>query len=164
LKQVRIQTDNGSEFVSSWQTKEASEFVRLAERDWGGHFPIPPGAKTYPPEADLPMADNSDVEALHGRMEQEFYRVEPIGCKAEFFGKAKVYLRWFNYHRMNHYKESIPIQLLSDLTGSQYHPQIFDLDPVLLDSYTPRSAGYNLPVKHKTILKICLLFGEKHVL
>ena len=67
---MRIQTDNGS------------EFVRLAERNWGGHFPIPPGAKTY----------NSDVEALHGGIEEEFYRIEPIDGEAEFFGKAKVYL------------------------------------------------------------------------
>ncbi|MCK4403456.1 MAG: hypothetical protein KAW02_00070 [candidate division Zixibacteria bacterium] len=92
---------------------------------------------------------NSDVEALHGRIEEEFYRIEPIGCKAEFFGKAKAYLRWFNYHRMNHYKEAIPIRLLSDLTGSQYRPQIFDLAPVLLDSYTRRPTGYNVPVKRK---------------
>jgi hypothetical protein len=128
----------GVDLKQGWQKKESSEFVRLVERDWGGHFPIPPGAKTY----------NSDVEALHGRIEQEFYRIEPIGCKAEFFGKAKVYLRWFNYHRMNHYKEAIPFQLLSDLTCNQYHPQIFDLDPVLLDSYIPRSPGYNLPANY----------------
>jgi|GEM_PF-5315666 len=49
---------------------------------------------------------------------------------------------------MNYYKQVIPIQLLSDLTGSQYRPQIFDLNPVLLDSYIPRSTRYNLPVKH----------------
>jgi hypothetical protein len=131
--------------VGSWQKKEPSEFVRLAEGNWGGHFSIPPGAETYPPEADLPMTDNSAVEAMHSRIEEEFYRIEPIGCKTEFFGKAKVCLRWFNYHRMNHYKEVIPTQLLSDLTSNQYHPQIFDLDPVLLDNYTPRSAGYHLP-------------------
>jgi len=111
----------------------------LVEKNWGEHFPIPPGAKTY----------NSDVEAFHGRVEQEFYRIEHIRNKDQFFGKAKAYLRWFNYQRMNHYKEGIPIQLLSDLTGSQYRPEIFDLDPVLLDNYTRRSTGYNVPVKHK---------------
>jgi transposase len=140
LKKVRIQTDNGSEFVGSWQSKDVSEFVRLVEKNWREHFPIPPGAKTY----------NSDVEAFHGRVEQEFYRIEHIRSKDQFFGKAKAYLRWFNYHRMNHYKEGIPIQLLSDLIGNQYRPEIFDLDPVLLDNYTRSPTGYNVPVKHNS--------------
>jgi len=138
LKKVRIQTDNGSEFVGSWQRKDVSEFVRLVEKNWGEHFPIPPGAKTY----------NSDVEAFPGRVEQEFYRIEHIRGKDQFFGKAKAYLRWFNYQRMNHYKKGIPIQLLSDLTGNQYHPHIFDLEPVLLDTYTRSPTGYNVSVKH----------------
>ncbi len=57
-------------------------------------------------------------------------------------------LRWFNYPRMNYYKQTTPIQLLSDLTGYQYRSQISDSDPVLLDSYAPRLTGYNLPVKN----------------
>jgi|GEM_PF-4723885 len=57
-------------------------------------------------------------------------------------------LGWFNYHRTNHYKQVISIQLLSDLIGGQYRSQIFDSDPVLLDNYTPRLTGYNLPVKN----------------
>jgi transposase len=68
LKKVAIQIDNGGEFIGSWQSKEVSKFVRLVEQDWGGHFPIPPGAKTY----------NSDVEAFHHRIEDEFYQIKPI--------------------------------------------------------------------------------------
>jgi len=149
LRKVTIQTDNGSEFRAGWQKRGDSEFMRLAKNDWAGYIPIPPGAKTY----------NSDVEAFHGRIEQEFYRIEPVAGKAHFFSKAKAYLRWFNYQRMNHYKNAIPIQLLTELTGSQYHPRILDLDPVLLDTFTRLAGrrsptGYNVPVEHRFFVKI----------
>lgn len=79
----------------------------------------------------------------------EFYRIEYTRSKDQFFDKAKAHLRCFNYQRMNHYKKGIPIQLLSHLIGNQYRPEIFDLDPVLLDNCTRRSTGYNVPVKHR---------------
>ena len=88
LKKVVIHTDNGGEFVGSSKKKEPSEFVRLVEQNWGGHFPIPPGAKTYL----LMHTHNSDVEAFHRRIEEEFYRIEPINSYLEFFGKAKTYI------------------------------------------------------------------------
>jgi hypothetical protein len=112
--------------------------VRLAEKDWGGHFPIPPGAKTY----------NSDVEAFHRRVEDEFYRVKPINSKLEFFGKAKTYLSWFNYQRNNYYKDESPLKLLNEIKDHNYPPEIFDLPPVLLDDYINQLPGYNLPVRY----------------
>ena len=90
----------------------------------------------------------------------EFYRIERIRSKDQFFGKAKAYLRWFNYQRMNHYKKGIPIQLLSDLIGNQYRREIFDLDPVLLDNCTHRCTGYNVPVKRRNIIENICESGE----
>jgi len=138
LKKVHVQTDNGGEFVGSWQRKELSEFVKLVERDWGGHFPIPPGAKTY----------NSDVEAFHGRIEDEFYRIESIGSYREFFGKAKTYILWFDYQRYNSYKEGSPLQLLRE-SKENYPEDIFNFTPMLLDDYINQIPGYDLPVKYR---------------
>lgn len=145
LKEVHIQTDNGGEFIGSWQKKEPSEFVRLVEKDWGGHFPIPPGAKTYL----LMHTHNSDVEAFHRRVEEEFYRIEPINSYLEFFGKAKTYLQWFNYQRNNSYKGGSPLKLLKESKDHNYPQEIFNLSPVLLDNYINKMTGYNLPVKYK---------------
>jgi transposase len=137
LKKVAIQTDNGVEFLGSWQKKGCSEFVNLAEKEWGGHFPIPPGAKTY----------NSDVEAFHRRIEEEFYRIESISSYREFFGKARTYMQWFNYQRNNSYKEGTPLKLLSE-SKENYPEKIFNFPPVLLDDYINLLPGYNLPVEY----------------
>jgi transposase len=143
LKRITIQTDNGGEFIGNLKKKEVSEFVRLVEKDWGGHFPIPPGAKTY----------NSDVEAFHRRVEEEFYRIEPISSYLQFFGKAKTYMRWFNYKRYNSYKDGSPLKLLKESNENSYPPQIFDFTPILLDNYIKKTTGYNLPVEYKIFLK-----------
>lgn len=142
LKRVAIQTDNGGEYVGKAERKEVSEFVRLAEKDWRGHFPIPPGAKTY----------NSDVEAFHRRIEEEFYRIESIGSYREFFGKARSYMQWFNYQRNNSYKEGSPLKLLRE-SKENYPEEIFNFTPVLLDDYINQLSGYNLPVKHRFFSK-----------
>ncbi len=70
-----VQTDNGGEFVGSWQSKERSMFTRLIEEEFGIlHRRIPPSAKTW----------NSDVKAFHRLIEEELYRVEGFDSLGDF--------------------------------------------------------------------------------
>jgi transposase len=126
LKKVMVQTDNGAEFIGSAAKKQPSEFVLLAQEHLGGHLRIPPGAKTY----------NSDVEAFHRRVEEEFYRIEPISSQKDLLSKAYAYMLWFNYQRKNRYKDNKnPFQILHQLNGSKINKKIFNLPPVILDHY-----------------------------
>lgn len=47
---------------------------------------------------------NSDVEAQHRLIEEEFYKIEPINSDNEFLQKAYTYNLYFNYLRKNSYK------------------------------------------------------------
>ena len=76
------QTDNGSEFIGSWQARQPSAFTRTIQSFPGQqHSRIPPGAYTY----------QSDVETVHALIENElyipesfkgdtFYPLIPISC------------------------------------------------------------------------------------
>lgn len=105
LQDCRIQTDNGSEFIGSWNAKDDSAFTQAVEAVPGlAHHTIPPGAHTW----------QSDVETAHRLIEDEFYEVEHFSGLTDFLHKAYTYNLWFNFARANSYKENqTPWQILT---------------------------------------------------
>jgi len=90
------QTDNGSEYVGSWNAKRSSAYTKTIESVPGQwHNTIFPGAHRM----------QSDVETIHNLMEMEFYEIEQFKNRQDFFNKATSYQLFFNLHRPNSYKE-----------------------------------------------------------
>lgn len=100
------QTDNGSEYIGSWNAKEPSAYTRSIESlpgQW--HNTIFPGAHRM----------QSDVETIHNLMEMEFYEIEQFKSREDFMNKATTYQLFFNLHRPNSYKEhKSPLQLVQE--------------------------------------------------
>jgi transposase len=105
-KKPMRQTDNGSEFIGSWNAKEPSAYTRVIESIPGQwHNTIFPGAHRM----------QSDVETIHNLMEMEFFEIEQFENRQDFFNKATAYQLFFNLHRPNSYKENkTPWQLASE--------------------------------------------------
>ncbi|MFH1008324.1 MAG: hypothetical protein V1800_12620 [Candidatus Latescibacterota bacterium] len=79
LNACRFQTDNGSEFIGSWNAKHDSIFTKTVTSVTGlEHTTIPPSAHTW----------QADVETAHRPIEDEFYEVERLG-KIEYFSLLK---------------------------------------------------------------------------
>lgn len=110
------QTDNGSEYIGSWNAKEPSDYTLAVESmDGQRHQTIFPGAHRM----------QSDVETIHNLMELEFYEIEQFKNRQDFIRKATTYQLFFNLHRPNSYKEhKTPWQLA--------HEKKPDLDKRLL--------------------------------
>jgi len=100
------QTDNGSEYIGSWNAKEPSAYTRAIELLPGQrHYTIFPGAHRM----------QSDVETIHNLMELEFYEIEQFENRSDFMSKATSYQLFFNLHRPNSYKEhKTPWQLAQE--------------------------------------------------
>jgi transposase len=95
LDQSSIQTDNGSEFIGSWNARNDSAFTDTVQSSHHLiHSTIPPSAHTW----------QADVETVHRLIEDEFYEVESFSSKNHFFSKASTYQLWFNIARKNSYK------------------------------------------------------------
>lgn len=124
LRGCRIQTDNGSEFIGSWNAKEDSAFTKLVHSTEGlNHHTIPPGAHTY----------QADVETAHRLIEDEFYEVERFTSRKNFFEKAYTYQLWFNVARKNSYKGNrTPWEILHE-RNPDIKPEIAVLPPIMLD-------------------------------
>lgn len=110
---VTWQSDNGSEFVGSWQAKDDSEFTKTIQAVKGQiHRTIPPGAHRF----------QADVETVHSLMETEFYEIELFAGRSNFLDKATTYNLYFNLARINSGKENkTPWELICDkyLTAHQ---------------------------------------------
>jgi len=90
------QTDNGSEYIGSWNAKNPSDYTLAIESLPGQrHNTIIPGAHTW----------QSDVETIHNLMEMEFYEIESFSSRLDFINKASSYQLFFNLKRPNSYKE-----------------------------------------------------------
>ncbi len=100
------QTDNGSEYIGSWNAKEPSAYTRTIESLQGQrHHTIFPGAHRM----------QSDVETVHNLMELEFYEIENFRNRSDFMAKATAYQLFFNLFRPNSYKENqTPWQLAKE--------------------------------------------------
>lgn len=120
---VTVQTDNGSEFIGSWQAKDDSAFTRTVEGFRATHKTIPPRAHRF----------QADVETVHALMETEFY-LERFKSRADFIAKAATYQLFFNCVRPNSGKENqCALELLKgkDLQqgfGLLYLPPVYGED------------------------------------
>ena len=91
------QTDNGPEYIGSWQAKEPSAYTRAIESVKGQtHLTIFPGAHRM----------QADVETVHNLVEIEFYEIEHFSSRQNFMDKAYSYQLFFNLVRTNSYKEN----------------------------------------------------------
>ena len=98
LNGVTWQSDNGSEFIGSWQAKNDSAFTDAIQRVKGQtHRTIPPGQHRF----------QADVETVHNLMEQEFYEIESFTSRDDFIERANHYQWFFNIARKNSAKENM---------------------------------------------------------
>jgi len=142
LKDNIIQTDNGTEFSSGWQSIKKSGFTKVIEdHNKMIHMFIPPGISTY----------NSDVETAHRLIEEEFYAYEIIESYDDFFNKAWIYSKHFNYSRNNCYKGASPYKILKN-NEVPINSGILNFKPIVLDNhldfYQKYFLKYNLNVKN----------------
>ena len=141
LNRTTWQSDNGAEFVGSWQAKDDSAFTKAIEAVPGQrHRTIPPGQHRF----------QADVETVHSLMETEFYEIEDFRDRPDFLTKATDYNRWFNLARKNSGKEDqTPWQLVRQ-KHPKAHPLLALLAPVFLDEllirrlHMARSGGYDV--------------------
>lgn len=139
-----VQTDNGSEFVAPWNSGKRSAFEEWVDALFAEHKTIPPGAKTY----------QSDVESFHRLIEDEFYKIESVNSRLEFFKKAATYIVWFNWARRNHYKGDTPTAIWKGDPSTiapwlSPPPNLQYIFPILLDKITPyilKQGGYHVPL------------------
>jgi transposase len=124
LSETTWQSDNGSEFVGSWQAKGPSAVTRLIESVPGQRH------KTIPPRAHRFQAD---VETVHNLVELEFYETEKFRSRDELLKKARAYVSYFNTVRRNSGKEmKTPWELLFE-RAPRTPKQVALLAPVILD-------------------------------
>ena len=124
LDGCRFQSDNGSEFIGSWNAKSDSAFTKTIQAVQGlVHTTCPPGAHTW----------QADVETVHRLIEDEFYEVERFRSRQDFLDKAYAYNLWFNIARKNTGKENqTPLDIL-DKKNKNIDPAVVDWRPVFLD-------------------------------
>ncbi|MFH0877240.1 MAG: helix-turn-helix domain-containing protein [Candidatus Omnitrophota bacterium] len=118
------QTDNGSEYVGSWNAKKPSAYTLAVESlDRQHHYTIFPGAHRM----------QADVETIHNLMELEFYEIESFANRLDFMQKAACYQLFFNLHRPNSYKEhKTPWQLIQE-KSPDFDKRLLMIPPVDLD-------------------------------
>jgi hypothetical protein len=134
LEELTVQTDNGSEFGGAWNRRRTPPaFTRLVEQKYRcrQHRFNPPHRSTY----------NSDVEAVHGLMEQEFYHLEPFrGDLQSFLNLAWTYQLWFNYLRENSAKGIAPLTSCGPSAPLGSIPRSMPCRLCIVISLSPRSA------------------------
>lgn len=118
------QTDNGSEYIGSWNAKNPSAYTLTIESlDGQRHRTIFPGAHRM----------QSDVETIHNLMEIEFFEIEQFENRNDFFNKATSYQLFFNLKRPNSYKEhKSPLQLVQEKRPN-LNQRLLMIPPVDLD-------------------------------
>ncbi len=144
LSKTTWQTDNGSEFVGSWQSSGPSAFMSLVESVPGQrHRAIPPGAHRF----------QSDVETFHSLEETEFLEVEGFGSLDEFLAKAAAYMAYFNGVRKNSGKEmKSPLELIREKHPGTWREVVL-FRPVMLDDLAEKrvqspDTGYDVRRYH----------------
>jgi len=124
LSKVRIQTDNGSEFVGLPNAKNPSEFTKTISNYGATHSTIPLAAHRF----------QADVETFHNLEETEFFDIETFKNMKAFLEKTNTYILWFNLTRPNTYKENqTPLQI-AKLKVPGISKTIAMLPPIILDS------------------------------
>jgi len=123
ISKVKIQTDNGTEFVNLIKNKK-SIVTKLVENKCSKHLTIPPRACTW----------QSDVETSHRLIEDEFYAFRIFENFKDFMNKANIYVSFFNNVRINTYKRGSPKNILEEL-GVDLNNNLLDFEPVVLDNF-----------------------------
>ena len=124
VRNITIQTDNGSEFVGNAKPGSFSSFHNLIEAVYRAtHVRIPPSAPTY----------NSDVETSHARIEEELYDVEEFENLWLTLCKALTYQVYFNLIRPNTYRQmKSPLKIIEEELGP-IDPYLLVLQPIVLE-------------------------------
>ncbi|HED38292.1 MAG TPA: helix-turn-helix domain-containing protein, partial [Ignavibacteria bacterium] len=118
------QTDNGSEYIGSWNAKNPSAYTLAVESlDGQQHNTIFPGAHRM----------QADVETIHNIMEIEFYEIEHFTSRKDFINKAANYQLFFNLHRPNTYKENKNPWQLAQEKNPKLDKRLLMIPPVDLD-------------------------------
>ena len=128
LESLRLQTDNGSEFIGHARKKspQPSEFQDVLRRLQIRHERIPPARSTW----------NSDVETFHRTIQDELFSVETLRSPSELLGKAYTYQLFYNHFRKNRWRQNqSPREILDTLAPHSYDPGVLSLPPVLLDHF-----------------------------
>ncbi len=136
---IKIQTDNGTEFIGSAKKRSAtrSEFQEFLDKPGVEHEQIPPGCCWM----------QSDVETYHRIIEDEFYDIESYRDEEEFMGKAYAYLLYFNYARKNRNRQNrAPVEILRE-RFPDVDEGILNLPPIRLELLLDRKLfpGYHVP-------------------
>lgn len=121
------QTDNGSEYIGSWQSKKPSAYTLAVESLPGQrHQTIFPGAHKM----------QSDVETVHNLIEMDFYEIESDSLKnrLDFMKKMYSYLLFFNLYRPNTYKENKTPWELARQKKPDLDMRVLMLPPIDLDA------------------------------
>ena len=146
LSATTVQTDNGVEFVGSAGKKHGEPALfEETVRTYTGQLPVSifPGAKT----------SQSDVEAFHRLVEDEFLAIEQHGSQRRLLGHSRTYQAFFNHFRPNLWKGGkTPAQLLAAALPDPVHhrlpPVVLTLPPIILEDVEQylSEPGYHLPV------------------
>jgi transposase len=122
-KTVR-QTDNGSEYIGSWQAKDSSSYTKAVESVTGQiHSTIFPGAHRF----------QADVETAHNLIEMEFYEIENFKDRGDFLNKVYSYQLFFNLMRPNSYKENKHPWQIAKEKNPHLSMEVCKIPPVFLD-------------------------------
>ena len=144
LKEVKFQTDNGSEFIGCFRQDRTRDGFEATVSGFGvTHKRIPVRAWSY----------NSDVETVHATIEQEFYDLENFESIKDFHQRVASYQARYNLVRGNMNKDYMsPWQIIRKL-NKKMDISIARLPPLMLDWLGPdyitkdelSLRGYDLP-------------------
>ena len=134
LRHLVWQTDNGSEFIGGHDHLGQRTGFPASLGD-SQHQRIPPAAHTY----------QSDVETVHRLIEVDFFDLESVLNRPEFFAKATIYQLYFNLVRPNSHKGNhSPWQIIEQL-APRSPLDLCLLPPINLDYFLNSNGGYDLP-------------------
>ena len=89
---IKVQSNNGSEFIGSTSARKRSAFTKLIEDVFGAeHTTIPVATPRF----------NGGVENFHGRIEDEFYSLEDFTSAKDVQGRLFGYMLYYNLERPN---------------------------------------------------------------
>ncbi|MDP8235667.1 MAG: hypothetical protein P9M08_04730 [Candidatus Erginobacter occultus] len=135
LREVIIQSDNGTEYDGGRLNKSVPGFVQLVENDFKAcHIFNPPGCKNA----------NADVESVHATIETEFFDLEKFSSRKDFLFKITTYQHYYNLARKNKSRgKKSPLELLAE-KAPNLDPEILILPPIDLCSLLPQGV-YDVP-------------------
>jgi len=158
---ARVQSDNGSEFIGSWNARNDSSFTKTVQTIPGlTHTTIPPAAHRW----------QADVETVHNLIEDEFYMAETFISRRDFLNKASAYILWFNAARKNSSKgNKTPWEIIKQ-KNPKLNPEIVALPPLFLDEllnnkfHSKNKGGVRSYSVFHTVTKFELTFNPKSII